>query len=96
MRSLRTLASRVAPALTGACALALALVAGTSCASASTRLRSGGLHDQLASHVTTGRTGVPSDLALTGANITAAVVGALALLSLAFLIVTLIRRRITS
>jgi hypothetical protein len=94
MRLLRVLASRVTPALTGASAVAL--FAGTRCAAAATRLRSGGLHDRLASHVTTGQTGVRSDLALTGANITAAVVGALALLSLAFVVVTLIRRRITT
>ncbi len=93
MRLLRVLTSRVALALTGACALAL--FAGASCASATTRLRSGGLHDRLVSHVTTGQNAVASNPALTGANITAAIVGALALLSLAFVVVTLIRRRIT-
>jgi hypothetical protein len=54
------------------------------------------LHTQLVSHVTTGQTAVPPELSLTAVNITATVVGTLALLSLAFVVVTLIRRRITS
>lgn len=99
MRSFRVLASTVAVALSGALAFALgvALVFATGSASASdtTRLRSGSLHTQLVSHVTTGQTAVPPELSLTAVNITATVVGALALLSLAFVVVTLIRRRIT-
>jgi hypothetical protein len=102
MRLLRVLASTVALALTGACAcacafaLSLALVAGSASASGTTWLRSGSLHTQLASHVTTGQTAVPPELSLTAVNITATVVGTLALLSLAFVVVTLIGRRITS
>ena len=39
---------------------------------------------------------VPAGVALTGSGVMAAVVGALALFSLAFLVVTLIRRRVTA
>ncbi len=108
MRSLRLPAARiglvlkVGLAVTGTCALALvagawsaASVASVGATSTSSRLRSGTLHAQFASHMATGRTAVPSGLALTGANITATVVGTLALLSLAFVVVTLIRRRST-
>ena len=45
------------------------------------------------SHVTAGANAVPAGLALTGSDVMAAVVGALALFALAFLVVTLIRRR---
>jgi hypothetical protein len=51
---------------------------------------------QLVSHVTAGQTAVPPEFSLTAVNSTASVVGLLALLSLAFVDVTLIRRRITS
>lgn len=94
MRQVRAFASTIGLAVAGGCALALVLGADT--ASATTRLRSGSLHSQLVSHVPAGAGAAPPDLALTGANVTAAIVGVLALVSLAFLVVTLIRRRITT
>jgi hypothetical protein len=94
MRQVRLLASAIGLAVVGGSVLALALVFGTSAASATTRLRSGSLHAHLTSRGPAGA--APSDLALAGANVTAAVVGTLAVLSLAFIIVTLIRRRITT
>ena len=48
------------------------------------------------SHVTAGANTVPARVALTASGVMAAVVGALALFALAFLVVTLIRRRITA
>ncbi len=94
MRQVRALAATVGLAVVAGCALGLIL--GTTVASATTRLRSGTLHSQLASHVPAGAGAAPPDLALTGANVTAAVVGTMALLALAFIVVTLIRRRITT
>lgn len=78
------------------CALTLALIAGTSVASAATRYRSGSVRNQLAStsHLTT--SGATSGgLGLTGPNVMASVVGLMALLAVAYIIVTLIRRRVT-
>jgi CHASE2 domain-containing sensor protein len=71
--------------------------AGSGVASASTRLRSGTLHAQLASHVSTGAGAntLSSGLALKGSAVIAAIVGVLAVCALAFLIVTFIRRRVT-
>jgi hypothetical protein len=67
------------------------ITAGSGVASATTRLRSGTLHAQLVSHVNA----VPAGISLKGTGVMAAVVGVLALFALAFLVVTLIRRRIT-
>ena len=53
------------------------------------------MHAQLASHVTAGANTVPASLGLKGTGVMAAVVGVLALFALAFVIVTLIRRRVT-
>jgi hypothetical protein len=69
--------------------------AGSAVASAATRLRSGAVHAQLASHVTAGANTVPASLGLKGTGVMAAVVGVLALFALAFVVVTLIRRRVT-
>ncbi len=59
--------------------------------SASTRLRSGAQQAQLASHLSNTPT-ASSGLVLTSNDIMAAIVGLLAFLSLAFMIVTFIRR----
>jgi hypothetical protein len=80
-------------------ALIWTLTAASAVASASTRLRSGTLHAQLVSHVSagagTGANAVSSGLALKGSAVMAAIVGVLALCAFAFLVVTLIRRRVT-
>jgi hypothetical protein len=96
VRQLRVLvlAAMVAAATVGA--LIWSVTAGSALASATTRLRSGTLHAQLVSHVTAGANTVPGGMALTGSGVMAAVVGALALFALAFLVVTLIRRRVTA
>jgi hypothetical protein len=94
MRWLRILASTIGPGLVVACALAVST--GPVGASATTRLRSGHLHAQFAGHLAPASSPVTAGLSLTGANVTATIVGALALLALAFVVVTLIRRRITS
>ena len=74
------------------------LTAGSAVASASTRLRSGILHTQLVSHVSagTGANAVSSGLTLKGSSVIAAIVAVLALLAFAFLLVTLIRRRVSA
>jgi hypothetical protein len=69
--------------------------AGSGVASATTRLRPGALHAQLVSHVSAGANAVPAGISLKGTGVMAAIVGVLALFALAFLVVTLIRRRIT-
>jgi hypothetical protein len=76
-------------------ALAWSAVAGSTAASAAGRLRSGTVHAQLASHVTKVANGVPTGLQVQGSNVMAAVVAALAFFALAFVVVTLIRRRST-
>ena len=63
---------------------------GTAAASAAGRLRSGS-HGQAVSHFSNVD---PSGLVLRGANVTAGIVGVLAVLALLFLVVTLIRRRV--
>jgi hypothetical protein len=73
-------------------ALLWSVSAGSAVASASTRLRSGAVRAQLVSHVSAGTS---AGISLTGSGVMAAVVGALALFAVAFLVVTLIRRRIT-
>jgi len=94
--------ARIRVALVGTTTLAAliwTLTAGSVVASASTRLRSGTLHAQLASHVSggagAGANAVSSGLALKGSAVMAAIVGVLALCAFAFLVVTLIRRRVT-
>jgi hypothetical protein len=73
------------------------VTAGSAVASASTRLRSGAVHAQLVSHVAAGTNAVSSaGLTIKGSGVMAGVVGALAVFALAFLIVTFIRRRITT
>jgi hypothetical protein len=96
VRQLRVLvlAAMVAAATVGA--LVWSVTAGSALASATTRLRSGTLHAQLVSHVSGGANTVPAGVALTGSGVMAAIVGALALFALAFLVVTLIRRRVTA
>jgi hypothetical protein len=92
--------ARIRAGLVGATTLATLvwmLTAGSAVASASTRLRSGTLHAQLVSHVSaaTGSNAVSSGLPLEGSAVMAAIVGVLALCAFAFLVVTLIRRRVT-
>jgi hypothetical protein len=88
------LAAMVAAATVGA--LVWSVTAGSALASAATRLRSGTLHAQLVSHVSAGANTAPAGVTLTGSGVMAAIVGALALFALAFLVVTLIRRRVTA
>ena len=94
--------ARARLALVGTATLAAViwtLATGSAVASASTRLRSGILHAQLVSHVSAGAgagaNAVSSGLALEGSAVMAAIVGVLALCAFAFLVVTLIRRRVT-
>jgi hypothetical protein len=91
--------ARIRVALVGTTALAAVtwmVTAGSAVASASTRLRSGTLHAQLVSHVSGGANAVSSGLTLKGSAVMAAIVGVLALCAFAFLVVTLIRRRVTA
>jgi hypothetical protein len=92
--------ARMRAALVGTTTLAAVIVmvtASSAVASASTRLRSGNLHAQLVSHVSasTGANALSSGLPLKGSAVMAAIVGVLALCAFAFLVVTLIRRRVT-
>jgi hypothetical protein len=92
---------RARVALVGTATLAAmiwTMTAGCAVASASTRLRSGALHAQLVSHVSSGAgaNALSSGLTLKGSAVMAGIVGALALCALAFLVVTLIRRRVTA
>jgi hypothetical protein len=86
---------RVWAALMGAALVTWSVTAGSAVASASTRLRSGTIHAQLVSHVSTGGNAVSSGLTIKGSSVMAGVVAALAVFALAFLIVTFIRRRVT-
>jgi hypothetical protein len=93
--------ARARLALVGTATLAAViwtLAAGSAVASASTRLRSGILHAQLVSHVSAGAgaNAVSSGLTLKGSAVMATIVGVLALCAFAFLVVTLIRRRVTA
>lgn len=92
MRQQRVIASAIGIATTAA--VTLALGPGTAPAGATTRLRSGTLHGQLAGHVSSASGLGSGPLSLAGANVMAVVVATLALLALAFVLVTLIRRRI--
>jgi hypothetical protein len=96
MRWLRILASTGGLVLGLAVACALVVLPGTLTAAAKTRSRSGNLHAQFTSHVAPASNPVTAGLSLTAANVTATIVGALALVALAFVVVTLIRRRITA
>jgi hypothetical protein len=94
--------ARIRAALVGTTMLTAVIwtvTAGSAVASASTRLRSGTLHTQLVSHVSagagTGANAISSGLPLKGSAVISAIVGVLALCALAFLVVTLIRRRVT-
>jgi hypothetical protein len=76
--------------------MTLAVVAGTSVASAATRYRSGSVRSQLASTSHLATSGAASGgLPLTGPTVMASVVGLMALLAMVFIVVTFIRRRIT-
>jgi hypothetical protein len=81
--------------LAAAGAMTLAITAGTTAAGAATRFRSGGARAQLvdATHATAN--GSAGALGLTGPNVMAAVVGLMAVLAMVFLVVTLVRRRVT-
>ncbi len=85
---------RFLAAAVGTAALAWSVAVGTVAASATTRLRSGSLHAQLVSRVTPA--GNTSSSHLLGSGVMAGIVGCLAVLALAFLVVTLIRRRVTA
>jgi hypothetical protein len=89
----RVLASKIG-FTTAVVAVSLGLSSGA--ASATTRLRSGTVHAQLASHVSSAAGTTSSGLVVSGANVMGIVVGTLALLALAYIVVTLIRRRITA
>jgi hypothetical protein len=87
---------RVWAALMATATVAAVITAGSAVASASTRLRSGTVHAQLASHVSAaGASAVSSGLTIKGSSIMGGIVAALAVFALAFLIVTFIRRRVT-
>jgi hypothetical protein len=92
VRQLRFLTAMVGMAATGA--VAWSVTVGVVAASASTRLRSGNLHAQLVSHVAPAGNTSSSQL-LADSDVIAGIVASLAVLALAFVIVTLIRRRIT-
>jgi len=85
-RPLRTLAR-----LTGAATAAV--VAWSTTAGAATTARPGSQPTQLVSHVTPGARDALSGQVVNGAEVMAAVVGAMAVLALAFLVITFIRRR---
>ena len=94
VRRFLVLAARVVTATLAG--LTWSVAAGTAVAGADTRLRSGSVHAQLVSRVSSGAHALSPSLALTGSDVIAAIVGILAVLALAFLIVTFIRRRITT
>lgn len=88
--------SVVLVALATTSALTWVISAGSGAAGAATRSRSGALRDQLvsSSHFAPNGAAAPG-LGLTGPDVMAAVVGLCAFFAMAFLVVTLIRRRIT-
>jgi hypothetical protein len=92
VRQLRFLALAAMVGVATVGAFLWSVTAGSAVASASTRLRSGTVHAQLASHVSHA---VPAGLQIEGSGVMAAIVGVLAVSSVAFLIVTFVRRRIT-
>ncbi len=89
MRQFRVLAAMAGVATTGI--LAWSVTVGAAGASGAARLRSGTLHAQLVSHVAP-----TSSSLLTGSDIMADIVGSLAVVAFAFVIVTLVRRRVTA
>lgn len=95
VRQLRRVRLATTVTATTLTALLWSVVTGSTAASAATRLRSGTVHAQLASHLTRVVNAVPAGLQIQGSNVMAAVVAALALFALAFVVVTLIRRRST-
>ncbi len=76
----------------GSSIIGYVLLGGASLASAAVRHRSGAVHQQLADHVTAGRS---SDIVMTGADIMGAVVLLMAVGAALFLVTTFIRRRAT-
>ena len=92
-RQLRTMAALVGTATVAG--LAWSITVGTAAAGASTRIRSGSLHAQLVSHVSTGANALSPGGTVRGSDVMAVIVGAMAVFALAFLIVTFIRRRVT-
>jgi hypothetical protein len=74
---------------------AWSVTAGAGVASAGTRLRSGTVHAQVASHVATGANAVSSGLTQRASEVMAIIVGVQAVLALTFLVVTFIRGRMT-
>ena len=89
---------RVIGAMVGLVALGAAawsVTAGAAVAAGVTRLRSGSLHAPLASHVSPGTNAISSGLVLEGSDVIAAIVGTMAVLAVAFMVVTFIRRRVT-
>jgi len=85
--------TRIPAAMVGAAlaaTLAASVFVGSAAASAASRFRSGSQPAHLVSHVTPG--GNEASV-LTGSNVMAGIVGSLAVVALAYLIVTYIRRR---
>lgn len=82
--------------IAASCTVVGATLAGTGVADASTRYRSGAVHAALLDSTTRiGSNGAASStLHLTGPDVMAAFVGLMAVLAFAFLVVTLIRRRV--
>jgi hypothetical protein len=72
------------------------VTAGTAVASASPRLRSGAVREQLVSHVNAVGSTAQSGIVPNGANAMFAVVALMALLAFVFLVVTFIRRRVSA
>jgi hypothetical protein len=78
-------------------AFAWFLTEGASCAGATTRYRSGTFRTQLVSHYGAGANGQASaGIVPTGADVMASLVLVMAVLALAFLVVTFIRRRMVT
>ena len=91
MRHFRFLAAAVGMATTGA--LAWSVTLGATAASAASRLRSGTMDAQLVGRVTPAGTTSSAHL-LVGSGVMAGIVGSLAGVALAFIVVTLVRRRV--
>ncbi len=89
---LRTVAALVGTATVAG--LAWSITVAAAAAGASTRIRSGSLHAQLVSHVSTSANPLSPGLTV-GSGVMAVIVGAMAVFALAFLIATFIRRRVS-
>ena len=85
----------VALSLATSSAVAWAVIAGTGVADAATRYRSGAVHAQLLDSASRIAPNAPtsSGLGLTGSDVMASLVGLMAVLAFAFLVVTFFRRR---